>query len=121
MKLSGMLAIEWGWELRWILVVGELGLNDFFLSTSTHKVCQLSAEEYHSIYHLKGFGHLGSHGTIFGKGLFQNMFQNLLINTNNKFCFGYIALFCFFETFPDGSGRPVGRSNFNDYPFVDFD
>ena len=33
-----------------------------------------------------------------GIGLFQNMFEDLLMYTNN-FCFGYIALFCFFETF----------------------
>ena len=31
-------------------------------------------------------------------GLFQNMFHNLLIYTNN-FCFGFITVSCFFETF----------------------
>ena len=36
-----------------------------------------------------------------GLGLFQNMFHNLLIYTNN-FCFGYFAVSCFFETFPAG-------------------
>ena len=36
-----------------------------------------------------------------GLALFQNMFHNLLIYTNN-FCFGYIAVSCLFETFPGG-------------------
>ena len=40
-------------------------------------------------------------GWFLGLGLFQNKFQNLLIYTN-KFCFGYIAVSCFFETFPGG-------------------
>ena len=34
-----------------------------------------------------------------GLGLFQNMFHNLLMYTDNFF-FGYIAVSCFFETFP---------------------
>ena len=33
-----------------------------------------------------------------GLGLFQNMFHILLIYTNN-FCFGYITVSCFFETY----------------------
>ena len=40
-------------------------------------------------------------GWFLGLALFQNMFHNLLIYTNN-FCFGYIAVSCFFETFPGG-------------------
>ena len=36
-----------------------------------------------------------------GLGLFQNIFYNLLMYTNN-FCFGYITVSCFFETFPGG-------------------
>ena len=39
--------------------------------------------------------------SFLGLDLFQNMFHNLLIYTNN-FCFGYIAVSCFFETFPGG-------------------
>ena len=38
-------------------------------------------------------------GWFLGLGLFRNMFHNLLIYTNN-FCFGYITVSCFFETFP---------------------
>ena len=56
---------------------------------------------------------------ILGLGLFQNMFHNLLIYTNN-FCFGYIAVSCFFETFPPGwlAGWQFGKSYFNENPFV---
>ena len=51
---------------------------------------------------MKGFWpFLTPSGWFLGLGLFQNMFQNLLIYTNN-FCFGYIAVSCFFETFPAG-------------------
>ena len=38
-------------------------------------------------------------GGFLGLGLFQNVFHNLLIYTNNS-CFGYINVSCFFETFP---------------------
>ena len=38
---------------------------------------------------------------LVGLGLFQNMFHNLLMYTNN-FCFGYIAVSCFFDTFRAG-------------------
>ena len=38
-------------------------------------------------------------------GLFQNMFHNFLKYTK-RFCFWYITLSCFFETFP--AGRPAG-------------
>ena len=50
------------------------------------------------------------------------MFQNLLIYTNN-FCFGYIAVSCFFETFPAGwvGGWVVGKSDFNENPVVSLD
>ena len=42
-------------------------------------------------------------GCFLGLDLFQNMFHNLLMYTNN-FCFGYIAVSCFFETFPGVAG-----------------
>ena len=44
---------------------------------------------------------LAPSGWFLGLALFQNMFHNLLIYTNN-FCFGYIAVSCLFETFPGG-------------------
>ena len=51
---------------------------------------------------LKGFWpYLTPSGWFLGLGLFQNMFHNLLMYTDN-FCFGYIAVSCFFETFPGG-------------------
>ena len=82
-------------------------------------------------------------GWFLGLGLSQNMFQNLLIYTNN-FCFGYIAVSCFFETFPAGwlggwlggwvaglvagclagwlawwlGGWLVGKSDFNENPVI---
>ena len=40
-------------------------------------------------------------GWFLGLGLFQNMFHNLLIYSDH-FCFGYIAVSFFFETFPVG-------------------
>ena len=43
--------------------------------------------------------------TCFSLGLLQNMFHKFLMYTNN-FCFGYITVSCFFETFP--IGRWVG-------------
>ena len=46
---------------------------------------------------------LSPSGWFLGLGLFQNMFHNPLIYTNN-FCFGYITVFCFFETFPGWVG-----------------
>ena len=61
-----------------------------------------------------------------GLGLFQNMFHNLLMHANN-FCFGYINVSCFFETFPDGwvagggGGWVVGKSDFNENPVVGLD
>ena len=42
---------------------------------------------------------LAPSGWFLGLGLFQNIFYNLLMYTNN-FCFGYITVSCFFETFP---------------------
>ena len=58
-------------------------------------------------------------GWFLGLGIFQNMFLNLLIYTNN-FWFGYIAVSCFFETFPAGwvAGWQVGKSDFNESPVV---
>ena len=53
-----------------------------------------------------------------GLGWFLNMFQNLLIYTNN-FCFGYITVTCFFETFP--GGWVVKKSKFNENPVVSLD
>ena len=44
------------------------------------------------------------------------MFHNLLIHTNINFCLGYIAVYCFFETFP--AGWVVGKSDFNENPVV---
>ena len=45
----------------------------------------------------------------------------LLMHTNN-FCFGYIAVFCFFETFMGVAGLVagwvVGKSEFNENPVV---
>jgi len=61
-----------------------------------------------------------------GLGLFQNMFHNLLIYTNN-FCFGYITVPCFFETFLGGwvAGclclGVVGKSNCNENLVVSLD
>ena len=40
-------------------------------------------------------------GWFLGLGLFQNMFHNPLIY-NNNFCFGFITVSCFFETFLGG-------------------
>ena len=57
-------------------------------------------------------------GWFLGLGLFQNLFHNLLIYTNN-FCFGYITVSCFFETFPVWLG--VGKSDFNENPVVSLD
>ena len=48
------------------------------------------------------------------------MFQNLLSYTNN-FCFQYIALTCFFETFLGGWGWSVGNCEFNENPVVHLD
>ena len=59
-----------------------------------------------------------------GLALFQNMFHNLLIYTNN-FCFWYITVSYFFETFPGvwlaGGGWLVGNSDFNENPVVSLD
>ena len=57
-------------------------------------------------------------GWFLGVGLFQNIFYNLLIYTNN-FCFGYITVSCFFETFP--GDWVVGKTNFNENPVVSLD
>ena len=62
---------------------------------------------------------------VFGSsiGLLQNMFHNLLIYTNN-FCFGYITVSCFFQTFPGWLGGwlgVVGKSDFNENPGVSLD
>ena len=57
-------------------------------------------------------------GWFLGLGLFQNMFHNLLIYTN-KFCFGYIAVSCFFETFL--AGWPVRKFDFNKNPLISLD
>ena len=50
------------------------------------------------------------------------MFHNLLMYTDN-FCFGYIAVSCFFETFPGVgvAGWVVGKSDFNENPVVSLD
>ena len=53
-------------------------------------------------------------GWFLGLGLFQNMFHNLLIYTNN-FCFGYITVFCFFETF---SGWLAGWDGWLENPIL---
>ena len=45
----------------------------------------------------------GSQQMVIGSGLIPKHFYNLLMYTNN-FCFGYITVSCFFETFPDGWG-----------------
>ena len=41
---------------------------------------------------------LTPNGWFFGRDLFQNMFHKVSIYTNN-FCFGYINVSCFFESF----------------------
>ena len=65
---------------------------------------------------MKGFSpFLTSSGWFLGLGLFQNMFHNLIIYTNN-FCFGWIAVSCFFETLP--AGWVAGKSNFNENAVV---
>ena len=50
------------------------------------------------------------------------MFLNLLTKTNNIY-FAYIALTCFFKTFPDGRvvGWWVGNCDFNENPVVHLD
>ena len=54
---------------------------------------------------------LTSRGWFLGLDLFPNKFHNLLIYTNN-FCFGYISVSWFLETFPGGrvAGWLGGRS-----------
>ena len=47
---------------------------------------------------------------IFGLGFFQNMFHNLL----NNFCFWYIDVSCFFETFL--ASWVVEKSDFTENP-----
>ena len=61
---------------------------------------------------------LDSQWIVFSLGLFKNMLHNLLMYTNN-FCFGYIAVSCFFETFL--AGWVVGKSNFNENPVISLD
>ena len=47
----------------------------------------------------------------------------------DNFCFGYIAVYCFFETFPGGwvgvgvgvTGWVVGISDFNENPVISLD
>ena len=62
---------------------------------------------------------------ILSLGLFKNMFHNLLMYTNNFFL--YIAVSCFFETFPGVAwggwlnGWVVGKSNFNENPYFSLD
>ena len=58
------------------------------------------------------------------------MVHNLLIHTNN-FCFEFIVVSCFFETFPAGwlawwlaagrAGWPVGKSDLNENPVISLD
>ena len=48
------------------------------------------------------------------------MFHNLLMYTNN-FCFGYIAVSCFFETFLGVAGWVAGKSDFDENPDVSLD
>ena len=52
---------------------------------------------------------------FWGAGLFQNMFHNLLMYTDN-FCFGHIAVSCFFET-----SCVVGKFDLNENPVVSLD
>ena len=81
-------------------------------------IALLNMDGYRS-FRLKGFrSFLTSSGWFLGLGLFQNMFHNLLIYTKH-FCFGYIAVSCFFETFP--AGWVVGKSDFNENPVVSLD
>ena len=58
-------------------------------------------------------------GLVGESNLMKNIFHNLQIHTNN-FCFGYIIVSCFFETFPADwvAGWPVGKSDFNENPVV---
>ena len=48
------------------------------------------------------------------------MYHNLLVYTNN-FCFGYIAVSCFFQTFLVDAELLVGKSDFNENPVVSLD
>ena len=56
---------------------------------------------------------------VLGLGLFQKMFHNLLMYTDN-FCFGHITGSCFFET-SCVVGRVVGKFDFNEIPVVSLD
>ena len=63
------------------------------------------------------WSHYAISSLFLGLGLFQNMFHDLLIYANT-FCFGYIALSCFFETFlggwlAGGGWMVVGKSDDN--------
>ena len=57
-------------------------------------------------------------GLILGLGLFQNMLHILMYIDN--FCFGHIAVSCFFET-SCVVGRVVGKFDFNENPVVSLD
>ena len=67
---------------------------------------------------------LAPSGWFLGLGLFQIIFYNLLMYTNN-FYFGYINVSCFFETFPGGWlagwGWVVGITDFDENPVVSLD
>ena len=83
-------------------------------------IALLNMDGYRS-FRLKGFrSFLTSSGWFLGLGLFQNMFHNLLIYTNN-FCCVYIAVYCFFETFPAGWGLVVAKSYSNENSVVRLD